>query len=150
MVFPWVNNQTSQKSCIKPYLFEFKAFNLHKNQGKFWKNLDNFLVYFKILTRRNQYTAKTDGGILHLDHDACTSGVQSNFALRFCGHSLVVSLASFIYGLSQQHDRQGSNFSELVIFSNSLPIICENSQTCSNRLYTTCSSSLIVYHFIHH
>ena len=35
--FSRVNNQTLQKTCIKPYLFTYVPFNVQKTQGKSWK-----------------------------------------------------------------------------------------------------------------
>ena len=46
--FSWVNNQTLQKTYIKPYLFIYLAFNVRKTHGKSWKITIISLVFCKI------------------------------------------------------------------------------------------------------
>ena len=57
-----VNNQTSQKTCIKPYVFTYLAFNVQKTHS----NSNIFLNFSQIIAHRNLHTVKKGTSEIHV------------------------------------------------------------------------------------
>ena len=135
VVFPRVNNQTSQKLTLNHIC---SAFNMQKKERKFLENMDHFLVYSQILTHRQSAYCKKQTAEFHVQttrashykdlHHRCLR----NFA----------SFTSFIWGLSE-HGLQGSIFLSLLFLSILCLLYKKILEACPNRLYT--SSSLVLY-----
>ena len=96
-----VNNQTLQKTCIKPYLFTYLPFNVPKTHGKSWK-IEIFSLIFRKLSptqtaycknRPQKYSFKRRAADhyndSHLERSSKYAGGEN------C-HALVVSLTSLI------------------------------------------------------
>ena len=138
-----ISKQTSQKTCIKLYLFTYLPFNVQKTHGKLWTIAIFSSIFHKLSPSQTsngprKYTFKSE--LLAIYNGARTLGILVNM---WMGFSVILHLVHLHFFSKTWLPR----FQFLRVCSLFLSIHCllqaKIFEICSNRLYT--SSSLVLY-----